>query len=236
MVETPHQYVRQVIDRAYAKSRLEPLDNERAAADPEKARPRIRNLREARAILCRFARQHRGGRVLAVAQKGVRKALEALGRLPRNVALAHHNAVAGRDEWGGVSGLVVIAAQRRRPRMQSAWSRLLPAWPCPPLAGWYPRIPAVREMASGEDIAAEADARAENGEHQRFISPQVRDDRLCVGTGAGSHDTSASRTAHGSTFLLAAANQRFLKLPQPPSRSHSRKIGGVSQPGIILEK
>ena len=68
-VETPHQHVRQVIDRAYAKSRLEPLDDEHAAADPEEARRRIRNLREARAILCRFARQHRAGRVLAVAQK-----------------------------------------------------------------------------------------------------------------------------------------------------------------------
>ncbi len=157
-VETPHQNVRQVIDRAYAKSRLEPLDDERAAADPEEARRRVRNLREARAILFRFARQHRDGRVLAVAQKGVREALEALGPLPRNLVLAHHNAVAGRDEWGDVSGLVVIGRTAPPPQDVERMAEALTGVAVPPIAGWYPRTTTVREMDGGEDMAAEADA------------------------------------------------------------------------------
>ncbi len=119
----------------------------------------MRNLREARAILFRFARQHRGGRVLAVAQKGVREALEgSWPHCPATWAWPTTTAVAGRDEWGAVSGLVVIGRTAAPPQDVERMAEALTGAAVPPIAGWYPRAATVREMAGGEDMAAEADA------------------------------------------------------------------------------
>ncbi len=155
--DAPHQHVRQVIDRSYSKARIEPLDDEKAAANPDEATRRTKNLREARAILFREARKHRGGRMLAVAQKGVREALEALGPLPRNLVLAHHNAVAGRDEWGDVDGLVVLGRTAPSPGAVERMAEALTGAAVPAISGWYPRAPACRELDDGQELPTEAD-------------------------------------------------------------------------------
>ena len=62
---------------------------------------------ETHAIVCREARMTHG-EVLVVAQKDTETALLERGLLPKNVATAHHNAIAGRDEWRDVAGLIVI--------------------------------------------------------------------------------------------------------------------------------
>jgi hypothetical protein len=83
-VKTPHQYVVQVIDRSYSKGQLE----------------KSRGLREVHAILCRHARETNERVLVVVVQKEVEEALPGIGPLPGNVEVAHHNAVASRDEWG----------------------------------------------------------------------------------------------------------------------------------------
>lgn len=156
--EAPHQRIRQVIDRSYSKSRLEPLNPEKAEADPEEARRRIRNLREARAIICHEARQYPSGRVLVVAQKGVKEAMQALGPLPRNIELAHHNAVAGRDEWGDVEALIVLGRTAPSPSAVERLAAALTGIEPPALPAWYPITPKARETIDGAPMAAEADA------------------------------------------------------------------------------
>ena len=93
--EMPHQHVRQVIDRAFALSMLEPLSVEAATTNPEESQRRTNRLHELRAILVREARRYAPGRVLVVLQKRIKEALAELGNLPPNVELAHHNAVEG---------------------------------------------------------------------------------------------------------------------------------------------
>lgn len=156
--EAPHQRIRQVIDRSYSKSRLEPLEPDRAEADPEEARRRIRNLREARAIICREARRYPAGRVLVVAQKGVKEAMQGLGPLPRNIVLAHHNAVAGRDEWGDVAALIVLGRTAPSPAAVERLAAALTGIEPKPLPAWYPTTPKPRETPDGASIAAETDA------------------------------------------------------------------------------
>ncbi len=91
----PHMRVRQLTGRDFAKTALVPdeyadaAENERRLGNSERLRAAV--LREARAT---------GGRVLVVAQKAVEDYWRQLGHLPGNLELAHHNAVAGRDEWG----------------------------------------------------------------------------------------------------------------------------------------
>jgi putative DNA primase/helicase len=156
--DAPHQHIRQVVDCSFAKSRLEPLDKDAAAANPTEARRRIKNLRHARAIICREARRHTGGKVLVVCQKGVREALAALGRLPRNIVLAHHNAVAGRDEWRDIAALIVLGRCAPSPAAvehiaEALTGAAVQRIPTP----WYPKVPVQRELAGGGWMTAEAD-------------------------------------------------------------------------------
>ncbi|MGI4943364.1 MAG: DUF7146 domain-containing protein [Janthinobacterium lividum] len=163
LATAPHQHIRQVIDRAYSKSMLEPLDDEAALADPELARRRERNLRRLHAIIVREARRYAPERVLVVCQKAIKEALHRLG-MPNNVELAHHNAVAGRDEWGpqpdrdGVRALIVVG--RTMPAVGSV-NRLAEALTGVavnrPEGNWYARGDAVREMADGVAVATEAE-------------------------------------------------------------------------------
>ena len=163
LATAPHQHIRQVIDRAYSKSMLEPLDDEAALADPELARRRERNLRRLHAIIVREARGYAPERVLVVCQKAIKEALHHLG-VPNNVELAHHNAVAGRDEWGpqpdrdGVRALIVVG--RTMPAVGSV-NRLAEALTGVavnrPEGNWYARGDAVREMVDGVAVATEAE-------------------------------------------------------------------------------
>ena len=155
-VHMPHQHIYQVIDRAYAKSMLEQLGEESDAADKEKNRRKNR-LGDLRDVVVREARRFAPGQVLMVLQKSVKESLLALGPLPGNIDLAHHNGVAGVDRWRDVACLIVVG--RTQPpvgaveRMAEALTGTAMAAP----AEWYDRADAVREMADGTTLPAEAD-------------------------------------------------------------------------------
>lgn len=152
-VEAPHMQVRQVVDRAYSLSMLDPD----GTTDPKEARRRTHRLRDLHAVIAREARAHAPGRLLVVTQKRVRAALEAMGGLPPTVAWAHHGAVAGLDSWGDVRAMVVVGRTMPNPRNVELQAEALTGAAVPPLPGWYPRVDAAREMADGSLQAAEAD-------------------------------------------------------------------------------
>lgn len=165
--EMPHQHIRQVIDRAYSLAMLEPLEPlsaEAAKADPQKAARhaqemarRANRLRDLRALIVREARRYAPGQVLVVVQQSVEKAMHDLGPLPNNVVTAHHNAIAGRDEWRHVRALIVVGRTMPPPngaeRIAEALTGRATAAPMP----WYERADTVREMADGSTMPAEAD-------------------------------------------------------------------------------
>jgi putative DNA primase/helicase len=153
----PHQYIYQVQDKAFAKSMLAPLGMEAAKNDPQEVQRRLNRLCDLRAMLVREARQWAPGRVLAVVQKDVEHALLELGGLPRNVCLAHHNNVAGRDEWKDVACLVVVGRTLPSPGGVERITEALTGVAVPALDGWYERADAVREMADGSTVQADAD-------------------------------------------------------------------------------
>lgn len=133
------------------------LADEAAAADPEEAQRRVNRLHDLQATLIKQARQYAPGRVLAVLQKRVKEALSDLGRLPPNLELAHHNAVAGRDQWRDVSALIVVGRTQPSPAAVRRVAEALTGQAAEGLADWYQRADAVREMADGSTMQAEAD-------------------------------------------------------------------------------
>jgi putative DNA primase/helicase len=74
-----------------------------------------------------------------------------------NIAFAHHNAIAGRDQWRNVRALIVVGRTLPGPdaleRMAEARSGSAVAL----LRPWYKRADAEREMADGSAMPAEAD-------------------------------------------------------------------------------
>ena len=151
-VEAPHMRVRQVTDRAFSLSMLDPD----GATDPKEVRRRANRLRELHAVIAREARAFAPGRVLVVAQKRVRALLEAMGSLPPTVAWAHHGAVAGLDGWGDVRAMVVVGRTMPSPGSVEGQAEALTGAAVPPLSDWYSRVDATREMADGSLRAAEA--------------------------------------------------------------------------------
>ncbi len=137
-LQAPYQHVRQVRDRSYSKAQL----------------AKTSGLRHAHAIVCREARRYTG-RVLVVAQKDVEEALATVGSLPINVETGHHNAVAGRDEWGpgpgrkGIEALIVIGRTAPSPAAVESMAEALTGIAIDPLRGWYEKADAAYEMADG---------------------------------------------------------------------------------------
>ena len=103
-LQAPHQTIRQTTDADQGLSRID-VDG---ARDDAERRHRARRLRDLHAIVCREGRRCAPGQVLVVAQERIEEGLRALGNIPRNVVLAHHNAVRGLDRWGGARAVVVI--------------------------------------------------------------------------------------------------------------------------------
>ena len=140
-VATPHQHVRQVGDRTYSKRQLS-HDNAMDAVH---------------AIICREARRHAPGEVLAVLQADPEARLKERGMLPANVATAHHNAIAGRDEWREVTALIVVGRTAPPPAAVERQAEALTGEAIEPVAGWYPTAPVAREMTDGSWTTARAD-------------------------------------------------------------------------------
>jgi putative DNA primase/helicase len=151
----PHQRIRQTRDCAFALSRLDVDD----ARDDTERRHRAKNLRDLHAIICREARRY-SGRVLVVAQERIETALQALGNLPANIELGHHNALRGRDIWGpngkdsGVSALVVIGRTLPPSNAIARMGEALTGVAMPTRG--YERATAWRELADGSAMACEA--------------------------------------------------------------------------------
>ena len=103
-LQAPHQRIRQTTDADQGLSRL---DVDGAGTDDER-RQRARRLRDIHAVICREGRRFAPGWVLVVAQKRIEERLRALGNIPGNVELAHHNAIRGIDRWGAVRAVVVV--------------------------------------------------------------------------------------------------------------------------------
>jgi putative DNA primase/helicase len=144
-VETPHMRVTQVIDKSFSKAAL---------VHGESAGYGIKRLREQ---LHHLARQASPGRVLAVLQKDVEEAVKAIRPLPGNLAMAHHNAIAGRDEWRDVRLVVVVGRTQPPPNAVATMAEALTGSAVPLLDGWYDRADAIRETATAEAQLAEFD-------------------------------------------------------------------------------
>ena len=170
----PHQRVFQVTDKAYAKSMLDvvgidadEIEKQRRAgsmtdaeADKQLAEKqrRANRLDDLRAIIVREAcRYLPNGKVLVVLQKSVKEALLALGPLPPNVCTAHHNNIAGRDDWRDVALLIVVGRTMPNPGAVERIAEALTGRAVPAIPGWHERHDATREMQDGSTIAAEAD-------------------------------------------------------------------------------
>jgi putative DNA primase/helicase len=139
-VLTPHQHIAQVCDRSYALSQLR----------------RDSGFRDVHGILCRHARQYAPRSVLAVVQVEIEEKLLEVGNLPANLKMAHHNNIAGRDEWGDVASLVVVGRTEPSPRAAEWQAEAITGIAIDPLPGYYEKAPAWREMADGTFHPAEA--------------------------------------------------------------------------------
>ena len=162
LADAPHQTIRQVVDRAFSKSAIEPLTPDMPGYSEDEARRRQRGLRNVHAIIGREARRwrdaprHNGISVLVVAQKATKEALPSFGPMAPYVDLAHHNAVAGRDQWRNVRALVVVGRTQPAPASVERLAEALTGCAVTPIKGWYQRGDAVRHTESGK-VAIEAD-------------------------------------------------------------------------------
>lgn len=163
----PHQRIRQDVSRPYALSMLEPLtgrakDRDDTENGGKEGARRANRLRDLRALLVREARRYAPGMVLVVMQQSVEKAMldikqPGMGPLPPNVVTAHHNNIAGRDEWRDVRALIVVGRTMPPPSGVERIAEALTGRATAAPMEWYERADAVREMADGGTIPAEAD-------------------------------------------------------------------------------
>jgi putative DNA primase/helicase len=145
-IQTPHQHVTQIIDRSYSKTQL----------------GKAAGLRDVHAIICREARRYEG-RVLVVVQQEMEEVLPGIGPLPRNIELAHHNAVEGKDQWGpgpdrdGVKALIVVGRTAPSPVEVEKMAEALTGAAIERHQGWYPKASTAREIADGTFRPGESD-------------------------------------------------------------------------------
>ncbi len=155
---TPHMRVRQLHGRDWPKTALVPDDY----CDQAEAERRLKNSERLRSAVWREARQAHG-RVLVVAQKAVEDYWKQAGPVPANVEMAHHNNVAGRDEWGpqpnspGVSLTVVVGRTQPRPGDVERIAEALTGKAVTVRCSRYDRQDSAIQLADGASISAPAD-------------------------------------------------------------------------------
>lgn len=98
---TPFMRVVQHYSRSFAKSHFRDRDATGPWTADRKAISRLWTW-------CRAEIQKADGKALVVAQKAVEDAIRAGHRVPDHIALAHHNAVAGKDGWRDVRTLISV--------------------------------------------------------------------------------------------------------------------------------
>jgi putative DNA primase/helicase len=154
---TPYMRVRQQVGRDWAKNALVPDDY-----NPTDRDRRLKNSEKLRAAVWREACA-RGGRSLVVAQKSVEEYWLTCGPIPQGLELAHHNNVAGRDEWGpgpgrdGVRSLVVVGRTLPRPRDVERIAEALTGAAVTARASRYDRVDTAIVLADGTAATTEAD-------------------------------------------------------------------------------
>jgi hypothetical protein len=111
--------------------------------------------RRAKAMILKQAARI-GGKVLLVGQKEVVLALKNSG-LPANIDVAWYGAVAGRDHWRDVDGIILLGAPEptsgQVERMAGALSGIAPK-PVGTSDGRYPKADAERLLRKGRDVVS----------------------------------------------------------------------------------
>ena len=147
----PYQRIHQLTDRTYSKRYLnEELKNARDA------NVATRHMRDLHAIICRIA-NGTNGTMLTAAQKDIEEALAERGFIPSNVSLAHHNGVAGSDQYKNCTSMAIIGRTMPSPVDVEAIAGALTGAAVLPIDGWYPKVTVNRRMADGSIVPAEAD-------------------------------------------------------------------------------
>lgn len=230
-VATPHMRVRQVVDRAYSLAMLDP----EGAKDAEERHRRMNRLRDLRVTIDTEARRVRPRRLLVVAQKRIEEALQALGPLPPNVILAHHKAVAGRDEWttqagdtikgGELGAIMAIGRTLPSPAAVGELAESLSGSHVPLLDGWYQRVDAIRETTDGAEMA---DADQHPDPLAEAIRWQIAEGELVqiIGRGRG-----VNRTAANPLSVLVLCD---VPLPLPVAETMPAAALDPTLPGRML--
>jgi putative DNA primase/helicase len=198
-LQMPHQHVTQCVDRSFSKSQLN----------------KASGLRDVHAIICREARRHTG-QVLVAVQQEIEEALPELGPFPRNVELAHHNAIEGKDQWGpgpdrkGVDALIVVGRTAPSPVEVEKIAEALTGVAIERHHGWYSKASTAREMADGTFRAAETDRHP--NPIAEAIRWQIAEGQLVqiIGRARG-----VNRTPHNAVDILVMTNA---PLPIPAER------------------
>ena len=109
-----------------------------------------------------------GGRWLVVVQKHVEDSIRARHKIPPFIDIAHHNAIAGRDEWRDVRGLIVAGRTAPPPIPVEQIAGALSGKHTAPVGEWYPAITETITAKDGSKITVEADR------HPNTLAEQIR--------------------------------------------------------------
>ncbi len=153
MATEPHVHVRQVLGAPTSANALTPLPN----APVRQRDAAAVHLREIATLIALRATTLRGRSstppdLLVIAQKA---AIDALGThgLPRNVAVAHFNALSGMDGWRDVAGLMVIGRTLPAPvtveSIAAAVTNRVPATSRGEVEWWYASTERQINLADG---------------------------------------------------------------------------------------
>lgn len=143
--ETPYQRIVQYPDRAFGKGWLQ---NQGNVAD-------IWAWSKSYAI-------QRGGRWLLVVQKHVEDKIRAGFKIPDFIDIAHHNNIAGRDEWKDVTGLIVVGRTQPPPGAIEKIAGAMTGRARAAIEGWYPAATELIRAKDGSAVTVEADRHPDN--------------------------------------------------------------------------
>ena len=119
-------------------------------------------------LWCKARAMRSGGRWLVVVQKHVEDQIRARHRIPDFIDIAHHNAIAGRDEWRDVRGVIVAGRTAPVPSAVEQIAGALSGRHVPPVDKWYPATTETITAKDGGKITVEADR------HPDILAEQIR--------------------------------------------------------------
>lgn len=189
--EAPWMRLLQLTGQDLPKSRL--VVDEFCAGDEAEEGRREYNARAALAVALAAVRSHGGRKGLIVAQQAVETVWRDECAIPAYVDLAHHNAVAGRDEWRNVASLVVVGRTMPKvPDVERMAGALTGAAITSPVRGRLPRVPVRIELSDGTTRVVETE------QHPDPVAEAIRR-QICegeliqiIGRGRGVNRTSAN--------------------------------------------